>query len=103
MNDLRFQFDLQISNRSGTDHDPHQWTFRSGLGELRRIDSILCSSCLICTNAYASRDIDIGSDHRVIQVDIQIQYGRQLLRRPVSQLKGWKSETDENVANDCIE
>ena len=67
MTDLCQQFRLTVANGSGLSSAAANWTFRSTLGVLRRIDYILYSPGISCENALATWDLDLGSDHRSVK------------------------------------
>ena len=73
MQDFCGQHNLFVANSEGDDTDENVWTFKSSLGTLRRIDFILGSYGLQLENAAATRDIDLGSDHRTIKALFSFQ------------------------------
>lgn len=68
--DFISQFNLVVANGAGEVSAEANWTFRSSLGILRRIDFILCSSRLVTSEAVASRVLDLGSPLRSIKSPI---------------------------------
>ena len=72
MDDLCQEFDLAIAN-DDTGNINSYWTFRSSMGFLRRIDYVLFSRGLIKRAAYASNELDLGSDHRAVRAEFEFQ------------------------------
>ena len=62
---------LVISNGTGPADTSENWTFRSRLGALRRIDYIVYGAGLSCLNSRAIDDLDLGSDHRCVQAGME--------------------------------
>ena len=54
MHDFCDQFLLEVANSEGKSFDGNQWTFRSSLGYLRRIDFILFGKGLLLNDARAN-------------------------------------------------
>lgn len=71
MQNLCNQFQFHILNGSGRADENDNWTFRTRLGNLKRIDYILASAGIECRSAYASNELDLGSEHRSIKARIQ--------------------------------
>ena len=74
----------------------NQWTFRSCLGDTRKIDFLLASSTLAFSRVHATSEIDLGSDHRAVKADIHLGVARgsnQKKRRR----GGWKLHARENA------
>ena len=71
------EFKLKIANGDGDASDSNRWTYRSGAGDLRRIDFILISSALHMDNTNTNRCIDLGSDHRCVSARLVFQRNRR--------------------------
>ena len=67
MDELCQQFRLKIANGSGLASADANWTFRSTLGAIRRIDYILYSAGCTSESASATWELDFGSDHRSVK------------------------------------
>ena len=63
---------LQICNANDEEHLELQWTFRSCLGRLRRLDYILIDDDMHLTHAGPADLPDMGSDHRAVRSCISI-------------------------------
>ena len=72
MLDLCSQFSLQVANRFGSNDDPSQWIFRSSTGLYRRLDFILHSASIECSESEAIDGLHLGSDHRAMYSKFQV-------------------------------
>ena len=71
-----------------------EWTFRSSLGRLRRIDYIVADDVLNVRSCYAIGNLDLGSDHRAVQCCLDFQtpaIARRKQRRPTYKTVDWGS------------
>ena len=66
MAELAATYNLTVSNGDGHGSSETQWTFRSSLNVIRRIDFILVSTATPIISACATALLDIGSDHRSV-------------------------------------
>ena len=71
LQDLCSQCSLTVANGHGAGDATDVWTFCSSLGALRRIDFIIHSTALSARYVSASREIDLGSDHRCVRASFQ--------------------------------
>ena len=69
MNEFCQQFNLTISDEGKTFDT--SWSFRSSLGNVRSIDYIIFSAGLSLIDGYASREVDLGSDHRCLKASFE--------------------------------
>lgn len=90
MTDLCQLFRLTVANGSGLSSAAANWTFRSTLGVLRRIDYILYSPGISCENTLATWDLDLGSDHRSVKASFSFMPGYTKKERKVRVKRGWK-------------
>ena len=62
----------------------NQWTFRSCLGDKRKIDFLLASTPLIFSGVHATSELDLGSDHRAVKAEFNFGVARRSTyrRRP---------------------
>ena len=89
MDNLANSFGLQIGNNSMNDWENH-WTFRSSLGVKRRIDFIMTSKSLHLQECQATKNIDLGSDHRAVKGRFGLGSAKYTQRSPNMKMKGWK-------------
>ena len=87
--------DLTITN----DDDNHicnmdTWTFESSCGLRRRIDFIMCSQEMRFTSAYATCNLDLGSDLRAVTVSLDLGFQRSRDRKCFRCVNRWKVPLD---------
>ena len=75
--ELQHSLSLNVLNDSSTPWE-EQWTFRSSLGDKRKIDFLLASTSIIYGGVKATSEIDLGSDHRAVKGELY--FGPPLLR-----------------------
>jgi len=96
MAEMAAAFNLKVVNGEGHGRDEHSWTFKSSLGQVRRIDFIFTSSYLHASTWNISEYLDLGSDHRAVFVELLV--GRTPRRRtkgPRSSMRGWTPFEDD--------
>jgi len=64
---------IHICNVNEDEYLDRQWTFRSCLGRLRRLDYIMIDIELHCSHAAPTDILNLGSDHRAVQACIQLR------------------------------
>ena len=77
MAEMASAFNLSIVNGDGNGRDEHSWTFRSSLGQLRRIDFIFASTYIRKVTWDMSQYLDMGSDHRAVHVELDVGKGKR--------------------------
>ena len=75
--ELQHSLSLNVLNDSSTPWE-EQWTFRSSLGDKRKIDFLLASTSIIYGGVKAASEIDLGSDHRAVKGELY--FGPPLVR-----------------------
>ena len=95
MKELCDQFHLHIFNGVGNAHSNSNWTFRSSMGHLRRIDYILHTHGFHTDHVSASDLLDLGSDHRYAQSSLSFTRSSKnwTLQGSMSS-KGWRPYLD---------
>lgn len=96
MNDFCQQLNLQIANRSGSVDDASNWTFKSSLGFVRRIDFILHGPMFTSSLTEANWDIDLGSDHRCVRVQLSFTAPKLHKAKIGRSMRGWKPEFNQD-------
>ena len=81
---------MQIANGTGLADTDMNWTFRSSLGAVRRIDYILYSAGFATGNALVTWELDLGSDHRNVKASFSFMPRHMKEKRPVRITRGWK-------------
>ena len=104
MDELMHALDLQIANLLD---DGSRWTFRSSVGDRRRIDYVMYGPSLLCAASGPSDFWDMGSDHRAVFANLAIRCPssyQALKARKGKSSKGWKPKLDDhNIARDYHE
>ena len=72
------------------------WTFKSSLGQLRRIDYILSSASLDYSAVSVNDDLDLGTEHKVVGLSVSFKYLSWKTRKKSSTLKGWWPDLDQS-------
>ena len=86
LNEFVRTFCLTIANKSTTPWDD-QWTFRSCLGDTRKIAFITVSSAFQCIDGKAVSEIDLGSDHRAVRGHLQVHAFKPYIRDKKKKIK----------------
>ena len=96
MNDFCNQFNLDIAGGTESQANQDNYTYRSSLGTLRRIDFILFSAGLDLRNFGTNSDIDLGSDHRSLRASFGLIRPLQQKLKNRKDMKGWLPTFDNN-------
>ena len=64
---------LDICNNNDEEDLESQWTFRSCLGRLRRLDYIMVDTGVHCKDARPCNVLDLSSDHRAVGACIKLR------------------------------
>lgn len=95
MDDFCNQHQVKVTNGEGLDSAEDSWTFRSSLGDLRRIDYILASFGLSADSSNAVWDVDLGSDHRAVKASFSFLSPDLENWKKEPSRRGWKPILDE--------
>ena len=98
MMELMGEFGLEACNINDNLTVVEQWTFRSSLGRLRRLDYIIAEGSLSSREAGPVDFLDLGSDHRAVMGTFLIQ-GQ---KRDISRKKQSYKSVDWNAYNENI-
>ena len=66
-------YGLMIFNQSGNDGIERFWTHKSSTGILRQIDFIIGDINFEIKDSFASKTLDLGSDHRAVFAEVYIK------------------------------
>ena len=78
--ELQHSLSLNVLNDVNTPWE-EQWTFRSSLGDTRKIDFLLASTSIEYVGVHATSEIDLGSDHRAVKGELFFGLGSVCNRR----------------------
>ena len=89
-------FGLVCANSSDTPWDD-QWTFRSSMGDTRKIDFIFVSTSFQNVSGKAVKEVHFGSDHRAVQAKFWIHAFRHYVNTKKRTRTKWRLVRDHNV------